>query len=62
MRTVTLGSLGAVAPIIPAASPHRVGIGASEPVMIAPNKTLAIGGALGLVVGLTLGHIIWKRR
>lgn len=59
MRTVTLGSLGAVAPIVPAGPPRLYGIGEAD--ARDPNKTMFIGGVVGFVLGVAAGRFLWSR-
>lgn len=64
MRVVTLGSLGAVAPIIPAGAPQYYGIGttAGEAAStIDPNKSMFIGGFVGFILGLGAGHFFFRK-
>jgi hypothetical protein len=65
MRVVTLGSLGAVAPVVPAGAPQYYGIGdttaADTMAGMDPKKTFGIGLVLGTLVGAVGMHLYMKR-
>lgn len=55
MRTVTLGSLGAMAPIVPAGAPQYYGLGEASITDTLTSKTYWMGVGAGALVGGIFG-------
>ena len=61
MRTVTLGSLGAVAPVVPAGTPQFYGFGEATAESASQTKVALVGFSLGFVLGAFAAYQFKKR-